>query len=88
VSVPTGPAWWSSSRSFSEAWPNQLIQKVFAGRDRDWGDVESVLIRQRVKLDLSLVRKELKPLLELKGQPEAMTKLDTLIGTVNRRLSA
>lgn len=65
-----------------------IIHKVFAGRDRDWGDVESVLIRQRVKLDLSLVRKELKPLLELKGQPEAMTKLDTLIGTVNRRLSA
>jgi hypothetical protein len=50
--------------------------------------VESVLIRQRVQLDLSLVRRELGPLLELKGQPEAMTKLDGLIATVNRRLSA
>jgi hypothetical protein len=55
---------------------------------RDWGDVESVLIRQRVKLDLSLVRHELQPLIELKGQPEAMTKLDGLVATVNRRLSA
>ena len=65
-----------------------IIHKVFAGRDRDWGDVESVLIRQRVKLDLRLVHQEVKQLLELKGQPEAMTKLDALIGTVNRRLSA
>lgn len=65
-----------------------IIHKVFAGRDRDWGDVESVLIRQRVKLDLSLIRRELKPLLELKGQSEAMTKFDGLIATVNRRLSA
>jgi hypothetical protein len=65
-----------------------IIHKVFAGRDRDWGDVESVLVRQHVKLDLSVVRRELKPLLELKGQSEAMTKLDGLIATVNRRLSA
>ncbi len=65
-----------------------IIHKVFAGRDRDWGDVQSVLIRQHIKLDLSLIRRELKPLLELKGQPEAITKLDGLIATVNRRLSA
>ena len=48
--------------------------------------MESVLIRQRIKLDLSLVRQELKPLRELKGQPEAMDKLDGLIATVTRRL--
>ena len=65
-----------------------LVHKVFAGRDRDWGDVEGVLIRQRAKLDLRLVREELQPLLELKGHPEAMTKLDEVIGKVNRRLSA
>lgn len=63
-----------------------IIHKVFAGRDKDWGDVESVLIRQRVRLDLRLVRRELTPLLELKGQPESMTKLDALIATVSRRL--
>jgi len=63
-----------------------LIHKVFAGRGVDWGDAEQVLIRQHGKLDLSLVRKELRPLLELKGQPEALTKLDALIATVRRRL--
>jgi hypothetical protein len=61
---------------------------MFAGRGVDWGDAEQVLIRHHGKLNLAQVRAELKPLLELKGQPEAMTKLDELIATVNRRLSA
>jgi hypothetical protein len=65
-----------------------LTHKVFAGRGVDWGDAEQVLIRQHRQLDLTQVRAELAPLLELKGQPEAMTKLDALIATVNRRLSA
>jgi hypothetical protein len=65
-----------------------LTHKVFAGRGVDWGDAEQVLIRQHGKLNLAQVRAELEPLLELKGQPEAMTKLNDLIATVNRRLSA
>ena len=62
--------------------------KVFAGRDRDWADVEGILVRQHGKLDLSLARTELGPLLELKEQEEAMGKLETLIDTVARRLDA
>jgi len=65
-----------------------LTHKVFAGRGVDWGDAEQVLIRQCGKLNLAQVRAELGPLLELKGQPEAITKLDELIAQVNRRLSA
>jgi hypothetical protein len=65
-----------------------LTHKVFAGRGVDWGDAEQVLIRQHEKLNLAQVRAELKPLLELKDQPEAITKLDELITRVNRRLSA
>ena len=65
-----------------------LTHKVFAGRGLDWGDAEQILVRQRGKLNLAQVRAELGPLLELKGQPEAMTKLEALIATVNRRLSA
>jgi hypothetical protein len=64
-----------------------LTHKVFAGRGVDWGDAEQVLIRQHGKLNLTQVRGELEPLLELKGQPEAMTQLDALIDLVNRRLS-
>jgi hypothetical protein len=65
-----------------------LTHKVFAGRGVDWGDAEQVLVRQHGKLNLAQVRAELGPLLELKGQPEAMTRLDELIAQVNRRLSA
>jgi hypothetical protein len=65
-----------------------LTHKVFAGRSVDWGDAEQLLIRQYGKLNLGQVHAELKPLLELKGQPDAITKLDGLIATVNRRLQA
>jgi hypothetical protein len=63
-----------------------LTHKVFAGRNIDWGDAEQILIRQHGRLDLEQVRAELKPLLELKGQPETMLKLDGLIAAADRRL--
>ncbi|HEY6168702.1 MAG TPA: nucleotidyl transferase AbiEii/AbiGii toxin family protein [Verrucomicrobiae bacterium] len=65
-----------------------VVHKVFAGRGRDWGDVETVLIRQHGKLNFGEIRAELKPLLQLKGEPESLDKLDRLIGTIERRLRA
>ena len=50
--------------------------------------VERVLIRQHGKLDLKQIRAELKPLLELKGAPESLDKLEQKIVTVKRRLKA
>jgi hypothetical protein len=58
-----------------------LVHKTFAGRSRDWTDIEGILQRQGRKLDLSLVRSELKPLLELKDTPEAMGRLADLCRT-------
>jgi hypothetical protein len=63
-----------------------VVHKVFAGRDLDWSDVERVLVRQHGKMDLAQVRSELKPLLELKGEPDAMDKLERMIATVERRI--
>jgi hypothetical protein len=63
-----------------------IVHKTFAGRNLDWGDVERVLIRQHGKLDWKQIRAELKPLLELKGEPEAMDKLERMLATVERRL--
>jgi hypothetical protein len=63
-----------------------IVHKAFAGRDLDWGDLERVLIRQYRKLHLDLIRSELKPLLELKGEPEALDRLEQKIGMVERRL--
>jgi len=65
-----------------------VVHKAFAGRDLDWGDVERILIRQHGKLDLNQIRSELKPLLELKGEAEALSKLDQKHEIVERRLHA
>lgn len=65
-----------------------VVHKAFAGRDRDWGDVESVLVRQHGKLNLPQVRSELKPLLELKGEVAALDKLERMITTFESRLKA
>ena len=63
-----------------------VVHKAFACRDLDWGDVERVLIRQHGKLKLTQIRLELKPLLELKGAPESLDKLDRMLAIVERRL--
>jgi hypothetical protein len=63
-----------------------IVHKVFAGRDLDWGDVERVLTRQFGKLDLEQIRVELTPLLELKGVPEALSKLKAVLSRVEARL--
>lgn len=63
-----------------------LIHKCFAGRDRDWSDIERILVRQHGKLNLRLVREELPPLLDLKGKPEALSKFNQITDTVDLRL--
>jgi hypothetical protein len=55
-----------------------LILKTFAGRPRDWADIESVLVRQRKELDWRLIERELKPLLKAKESPESLEKLRRL----------
>ena len=52
-----------------------VVYKVFAGRDRDWLDVEGVLVRQSVSLDWGLILAELRPLLELKEDYDAEARL-------------
>jgi len=65
-----------------------VVHKVFAGRDLDWADVERILIRQHGKLNLDQIRSELKPLLELKGEIDALEKLEQKLAVVERRLQA
>lgn len=62
-----------------------IIHKVFAARDRDWGDVESILVRQRGNLNLSHIRRELPPLLDLKDDVESLEKLEGMIAAVDKR---
>lgn len=56
-----------------------LVMKAFAARDKDWADVTSILERQGRKLDLDLVREELRPLVEAKEQPDIAMQLERRI---------
>jgi hypothetical protein len=58
------------------------------GPDLDWGDVERILIRQHGKLNVDQIRSELKPLLELKNELEALKRLEQKLAIVDRRLRA
>lgn len=63
-----------------------ILHKVFAARDRDWADVESIIVRQRKHLNLAHIRKELPPLLELKDDAESFAKLERMIATIDKRM--
>lgn len=56
-----------------------VVLKAFADRLQDWADIESVLSRQRGHLDLDLVRRQLRPLVELKKAPEILVRLDRML---------
>jgi hypothetical protein len=56
-----------------------IVMKVFANRDLDWRDAQMTIVRQGVgKLDWDYIRRHLGPLLELKGEPESMRRLEGL----------
>ncbi|MFN7986780.1 MAG: hypothetical protein U0529_04850 [Thermoanaerobaculia bacterium] len=56
-----------------------VVLKAFAGRARDWLDVEGIVARRGEKLDAALVLRELEPLLELKDDVEAGPRLRNLL---------
>ncbi|MCX7868422.1 MAG: hypothetical protein N2322_00575 [Terrimicrobiaceae bacterium] len=70
--LPDGPALLTCSAE------DLIVHKAFAGRDRDWLDIEGVLLVQRERLNLRQVREELEPLLALKEERESLRKLKSL----------
>ena len=55
-----------------------VVQKLFAFRARDLPDVETIVLRQRGRLDWDYIDTQLRPLAELKQQPEIMHALSKL----------
>jgi hypothetical protein len=55
-----------------------VVMKTFANRERDWLDVETVLIRQDRQLDWEQIMAELKPLSDLKESPDIPVRLEKL----------
>lgn len=60
------------------AFEHLVIMKAFASRDRDWIDIQGVLIRQHGRLDWHYIQAQLTPLVELKEEPEILQRLETL----------
>ncbi len=56
-----------------------IIHKCYASRDHDWSDVESVLVRPGERLDLRLVRQELRPFAEAKAGEVILARLQRMI---------
>ena len=55
-----------------------IVLKAFAGRDKDWLDVEGIVLRQGPRLDTGLILEELAPLLDLKGTTQDLARLESL----------
>ena len=53
-----------------------VVLKAFAGRGQDWVDVERIIVRQTGQLDWSYIYEQLRPLAELKDQPEIISALE------------
>lgn len=56
-----------------------VVFKAFAGRDRDWLDIEGIVLRQGEALHADTIWHELMPLLELKGDVDAEPRLRRLL---------
>jgi hypothetical protein len=66
---------------------NLIVHKIFARRDRDRDDLQSVPRRQRAQHDVALVQQEVIPLLEPEGSPEAWDRFEQLSAKVRRQLN-
>lgn len=56
-----------------------IVMKAFAGRERDWSDVRSVIVRQRGRLDTGYILTRLTPLAEAKEQPQLVARLQAIL---------
>jgi len=56
-----------------------IVFKAFAGRDKDWLDVEGIVVRQGRQLDAGLILDELAPLLDLKGTTEDLQRVERVL---------
>jgi len=57
-----------------------IVLKAFADRTRDWADIEGIIIRQGKAIDWSYIDQHLRPLVELKEEPQILERLQKLKG--------
>jgi len=59
-----------------------IVHKAFAGRAKDWLDIEGVVVRQGVRLDVKQIWGELLPLLELKDDRVTEPRLRSVLAAL------
>ena len=75
-------SWWPASpdvRLFTCSAEDLIVHKAFAGRDRDWSDVERIVGVQGNQLNVSQILEELRPLAELKEDSHIVPKLEGIL---------
>lgn len=60
-----------------------IVFKAFAGRERDWLDIDTIIARQRHVLDVGAIWRELTPLLDLKEDAETPPRLRRMLTKVS-----
>ncbi len=60
-----------------------IVHKAFADRPQDWIDIETILIRQRSRLQVQIIWDELTPLAELKEEPDIVRRLAQMMEAVS-----
>jgi hypothetical protein len=55
-----------------------IVLKAFADRARDWADIEGIVLRQSDGIDWGYVVEQLRPLAELKEEPQILERLHRL----------
>jgi hypothetical protein len=61
-----------------------IIQKVVAGRGKDWPDVEALLIEQHGRLDEPYIEEWLSQFAEALEEPQLLTDYQQLVAKVNK----
>jgi hypothetical protein len=57
-----------------------IILKAFADRARDWADIEGIIIRQDNRIDWEYIDRHLRPLVDMKEEPQILERLRELRG--------
>ena len=55
------------------------MHKAFAARDKDWMDINGILLRQGTELEASQIFQELRPLVALKEDEAILPRLEALM---------
>ncbi|RPH50403.1 MAG: hypothetical protein EHM85_10535 [Desulfobacteraceae bacterium] len=59
-----------------------IVLKAFAGRMKDWSDIEGIITRSGEGLDTGYIFSQLEPLCEVKESPETIEKLHILLSSL------